>query len=292
MASKVVYVNDFATDKIVISQPKTLESGAKQAYLNYDGGKLTLHSATNLSVPFGLSVYDKSGPAEYSVELSFRGHDTNPEIGQFLEKMTALDEYMIDQGVKNSKAWFKSDLKRDVVKEFYTRCVRYSKDNEGNIKPYPPTLKLKLKKQNGVFETKFFDVKGKAMDMPIEELLVKGVSITALMDCTGVWFAGSKFGLTWKAKQIVVHRLPERIPEFKAFRLGDSASEAPATVSKKAKAEDADEEVEDDEELKSKSSVLASVMPSASPDEEAEDVEPAPVPKKPILKKKPILAKK
>lgn len=306
MASNVVYISDFATDKLTISAPRVLESGAKQAYLNYDGGKLTLQSATNLSVPFGLSVFDKSGPAEYSIDMSFRGYDTNAETKQFFEKMQALDEFMIDQGVKNSKAWFKSDLKRDVVKEFYTRTVRFAKDSEGNVKPYPPSMKLKLRKQDGKFVTKFFNVKGQAYsDTPIEDLLVKGVQITALMDCTGVWFAGSKFGLTWSAKQIVIHRLPERIPEFTAFRLGDTSNEEEAPVPQKkantgaGKAQnDEDEEISDDEELKAppkKSSVLNAVMPQAQQanvDDEPEDAEPAPVPKKPVLKKKPVVAMK
>jgi hypothetical protein len=309
MASNVVYVSEFATDKLTISAPRVLESGAKQAYLNYDGGKLTLQSATNLSVPFGLSVFDKSGPAEYSIDMSFRGHETNAEIKEFLEKMQALDEFMIDQGVKNSKTWFKSNLTRDVVKEFYTRTVRFAKDAEGNIKPYPPTLKLKLRKVDGKFETKFFNVKGQPYTgTPIEDLLPKGVQITALMDCAGVWFAGSKFGLTWRAKQIVIHRLPERVPEFTAFRLGDTtAEEDDAPVPKKsnagagkAVAEDEENEVSDDEELKAppqkaKASVVSAVMPQASSanvDEEPEDSEPAPVPKKPVLKKKPVVAKK
>lgn len=255
-----------------------------------------------MSVPFGLAVYDKGGPAEYSIELSFRGHETNPEIKAMLEKFTQLDEFMKKKAVENCKAWFKkNDMSEEVAKEFYAPCVRYGKDADGNIKPYPPTLKLKLRKIDGNFEAKFFDVKGNPYKgVPVEELMVKGVQVTALMDCAGVWFAGGRFGLTWRAKQIVIHRLPERIPEFTAFRLGDTSKDESA-------AKGGDEEVDDDEELKApvKSSVLSAVMPSASAsapapasssgpavDDEAEDIEPAPVPKKPVLKKKPIVAAK
>lgn len=300
MASNVVYIADFSTDKITISQPKVLESGAKQAYLNYNGSKLTLQSATNLSVPFGLAVYDKGGPAEYSIELSFRGHDTNPEIGQFLEKMVALDKFMIQQAIVNSKAWFKkNEMSEEVAKEFYAPCVRYGKDADGNPKPYPPTIKLKLRKMNSEFEAKFYDVKGNPYKgTPVEELMVKSVQVTALMDCAGVWFAGGRFGLTWRAKQVVIHRLPERIPEFKAFRLGNTSNDEVISTPKKTKIES--DEIDDDEEFVAppmKTSVIAAVMPSAMPsatmvDDEAEDVEPAAMPKKPILKKKPILAAK
>jgi hypothetical protein len=309
MASNVTYVSEFNTDSVSISAPKVLESGAKQAYLNYNNGRLILQTATNMSVPFGLNVYDKAGPAEYSVELSFRGHETNAEIKEFLDKMQALDDFMIKQGVKNSKLWFKSDLKEEVVKAFYTKCVKFSADKEGNPLPYPPTLKMKLRKINNEFESKFFDVKGNPYKgVPIEDLLVKGVQVTALMECAGVWFAGSKFGLTWRAKQIVIHRLPERLPEFSAFRLGDAAKEESAGMPKRAAASagagSADNEIDDDEELapppKAKPSVVSAMMPAApapapapsAEEEEDEDHEPAPVPKKPVLKKKPVVAAK
>lgn len=301
MASNVTYPSDFATAKVSISVPKVLDSGAKQAYLNYDGGKLIMQTATNMGVPFGLSVYDKSGPAEYSVEVSFRGHETSDEIKKFYDCLQNIDNYMIQQGVKNCKAWFKSDLNEQVVKAFYTPSLRFSKDKEGNPLPYPPTLKLKLRKINGDFETKFFDVKGNPYKgVPVEDLLLKGVQITALMECAGVWFAGSKFGLTWRAKQIVIHRLPERLPEFSAFRLGDSAKEEPAVPRAGAGAGAADDnEIDDDEDLapppKAKASVVAAMMPSSSQaeeEEEEEDHEPVPVPKKPVLKKKPVVAAK
>lgn len=315
MSSSVTYVNDFTTDNIVISPPKVLESGAKQAYLNYSGGRLVMQSATNLSVPFGLSVYDKSGPAEYSIDISYRGHESNPEIKQFFDAMSALDNFMIDQGVRNSRAWFKSELNREVVKAFYTPCVKFAKDKDGNPQPYPPTTKLKLRKINGEFEAKFYDVKGNPYKgVPVEDLLVKGVQVTVLMECAGVWFAGSKFGLTWRAKQVVIHRLPERLPEFAAFRLGSTTDDEPAhapaprrTASSAPPPQSYDDEVDDDEALRpppAKASVLSAVMPQApaptpvpsggagqesSVDDEAEDIEPAPVPKKPIIKKKPVV---
>lgn len=299
MTSSVTYVNDFSTGSVTISPPKVLESGAKQAYLNYNGGRLVLQSATNLAIPFGLNVYDKSGPAEYSVDVSYRGSDTNPEIKTFREKMEELDDFMIKQGVKNSKAWFKSELNEQVIRAFYTPTVKIAKDKDGNPQPYPPTTKLKLRKVNGDFETKVYDVKGNPYKgVPMEDLIVKGAQATVLMECAGVWFAGSKFGLTWRAKQIVIHRLPERLPEFSAFRLGSTANEEPAAVPKRGAQEDEaedDDEVDDDEALRppAKASVIAAVMPSASTvDDEAEDIEPTPAPKKPVIKKKPVVAGK
>ena len=320
--SNVVLHDSLSTSKITITAPKVLESGAKASYLNYEGGKLVLQTALSMSLPFGLSVYDKnpSGTPEYSVDLSFRGADTNPEIKAFQAKMTELDNFMIDQGVKNCKAWFKSDLKREVVQAFYTPIVKFAKDKEGNLQPYPPTLKAKLRKIKDDFEAKFYDVGGKAYkDTPIEDLLPKNAQVTCLLECGGVWFAGSKYGLTFRVKQVVIHKLPERLSDF-AFRIPAHVVEAEATAAPAARAPsraaaaapalvaDADEdedEVNDEEEaqLTRAPSVLAAVMPAppapvaaaavVEAEEAPEDEEAPPVPKKAVVKKKvPAVVKK
>lgn len=302
--SSVVYPSNLDTKQITISALRSLQSGAKSAYLNYGGGRLVMQSAVSMSVPFGLNCADKYGPPTYSVELSFRGHEQRPEIKEFMEAMNSLDEFMLNEGVKNSKSWFKADLSRDVVKAFYTPLVKYSMDKSGNVLSYPPNIKLKLPKNNDEFEAKFYDVNGTPYKgVPVEDLLVKGVQVTAIMECTGVWFAGSKFGLTWKAKQIAIHKLPERMSDFAFKGLGSAPSASH------------DAEIDDDEVFKQerKPSVLAAVMPSASSatasvsaagtigsaqatqdeeevdDEDADDVEPVPAPKKTIIKKKVIV---
>ena len=281
MTSTVVTPSSFNSKNISITVPKQIPNGSKQAYMNYDSQKFVMQTAVSMSVPFGLNVADKFGPPEYSVEISFRGNEQRPEIKEFMDVIAQIDEKLLEEGVKNSKAWFKADLSRDVVKAFYTPSLKYSKDKEGNVLTYPPNLKLKLRKLNGDFETKFYDINGNPYkNIPIEELLVKGVQVTAIIECGGVWFAGSKFGITWRAKQIAVHKLPEKIADFAFKGLGSS-------------------QVDDDDAFR-KPSVLDSVMPEAvsesvaseSVDEEGDDVEPAPVPKKTIIKKKIVTAKK
>ena len=183
MSSSVVYPSSFNSKNITISAPRQLQSGAKQAYLNYGGERLVMQTAVAMSVPFGLNVADKFGPAEYSVELSFRQSEQRPEIKEFMDVIAQIDEQMLVEGVKNSKTWFKGDLGRDVVKAFYTPSLKYSKDKEGNVLNYPPNLKLKLRKVNNDFETKFYDINGNPYKgIPVEDLLVKGVQVTAIIE--------------------------------------------------------------------------------------------------------------
>jgi hypothetical protein len=306
--SSIVYPATFDASKVAISAPRTLQSGAKQAYMNYGGERLVMQTAVSMSVPFGLNVADQYGPAEYSVSLSFRGQDSRPEIKEFMDTIAKIDDLMITEGVKNSRSWFKSDLKREVIEAFYTPSLKYSKDKDGNVLSYPPNLKLKLRKVNNEFETKFYDVNGSPYKgVPVEDLLVKNVQVTAIIECAGVWFAGSKYGLTWRAKQIAIHKLPEKIGDFAFKGLG---SAKPMDIEDEDAEETADNEVDDDAAFKP--SVVAAMLPkpvvaaggagaTAAPepapsatvdDEEGDDVEPVPAPRKTIIKKKIVAAKK
>jgi Family of unknown function (DUF5871)/Protein of unknown function (DUF2738) len=290
--SSVVFPSTFSTKSITLSAPKTLQSGAKQAYLNYGGERLVMQTAVAMSVPFGLNTFQSQNGTEYSVDLSFRGHDSRPEIKEFMKVLEQMDELMINEGVKNSKTWFKADLNKEVIKAFYTPSLKYSKDKEGNVLSYPPNIKVKLPKRSGDFDTKFYDLNGTPYKgIPVEDLLVKGIQVTAIIECGGVWFAGSKFGLTWRAKQIAIHKLPEKMADF-AFK---GLSSAPPPQAEDDEEEDQkDNQVEDDEVFHApvqKPSAVAAAMPQAQEEEEdGDDIEPMPAPKKTIIKKKVVVA--
>ena len=130
MSSTVVTPSSFSVSNISFSAVKTLESGGKQAYLNYRGGKLTMQVGP-LETPFGLSVFDKQGPPKYSVDLKLRGYDdpaNNPVSATTYNALHALDEFMLTEAVKNSPAWFKGQKSREVLSELYTPTVKFSRD--------------------------------------------------------------------------------------------------------------------------------------------------------------------
>jgi hypothetical protein len=292
MSSPVVQPSTFDVSKVSISQPKVLDSGGKMAYLNY-GEKRLLIQTPSLPAPFGMSVFDKAGPPKYSVDLALRGYQDQPKPKALFTALQKLDEYMIEQGVKNSKAWFKTDMKREVVQAFYTPCVRFGKDKQGNQTPYPPNLKVQLrrKRDGSDFECLFYDQKSKGdpdaqplRGIPAEELLVKRSEMTALIECTGVWFAGGKFGVSWKAVQIRLDSVPSGLRGYGFQEDGD------------------DDVVEEDDvpdapsaPVKSASAVLAS-PPVTEDDDEAEEsgeeIAPPPMPKKTatVTKKKVVAA--
>ena len=316
MASTTVLASNFNTQKISFSQVKVLDSGGKQAYVNY-AGSMFVFQTPNCSLPYGMSVFDKAGPVKYSVELSLRGYDDpSSKMKAFYDALARLDEYMIEQGVKNSKQWFKQDLNREVVKAFYTPMIRVPLDKNGERKPYPPTIKLSLKQKRDSqeFDVQCYDDKRTLYKgIPLEELLVKQGQVTCLIQCTGVWFAGSKYGLSWKLVQAMITSLPQSARGFTFVDDGEMSAPSkpapskPVPVEEEESEEEEEEEEEEDEAFSApaktpaKPSVVAAVLPKAAPapdpvesvDDAADDVEPVPVPKKTttVVKKK-IVAKK
>lgn len=289
--SSIVSPSSFNASAVTFSPVKMLESGGKQAYLNYDTRPLVMQIGS-LETPFGLSVFDKVSPPKYTVELNLRGYDdpSNPKVSSIYNALNALDEHLIDQGVKNSRAWFKADLNREMVKMFYTPTLRFAKDAEGNAKPYPPTLKIQLRKRDGKFETAIYDDKKRSLaEVPLEDIIVKKAFLTVLIQCTGVWFAGGKFGLSWKALQIRADKIPESIRGFAFLDEGDApepvkaakaSHPAPAPASTKVEQFAAlDDDIDDEEALRP--------APSQKQEQEQDDDDdleesPAPVPKKTV----------
>ncbi len=246
----------------------------------------------SLQSPFGLNVFDKNGPPKYSLDLALRGYQDNTKVKAIYDSLTSLDEYMIDQGVKNSKLWFKADMKREVVEAFYTRTVKFGRDKEGNQTSYPPNLKIQLRKRRDrdEFETDFYDEKSKTdpnakplKGIPVEEMLVKKVEVTALMQCTGVWFAGGKFGLSWKALQVRLDSVPAGLGRGPAFQAEDDEEEEEDTSFKGAAAFTTQGETEF-----SARPVRALVEDEDEVDDE-DEVAPAPVPKKKVITTKKVV---
>ena len=316
MSKLIVKVSDFSTSNLSVGQVKALESGGKMASLNYNNSGSSGPLMTQigpLSLPYGMNVFDKAGPIKYSMDLSLRGYEDDANVRSIHEMFSSLDDWMIDQGVKNSKAWFKADLSRDVVKAFYTPMVKVAKDADGNPKPYPPTIKINLRKDRNdsdkwevkVYERVEGDVR-KVDDVPLEDLLVKGAQITTLIQCTSVWFAGSKFGLSWKANQIRMEKVPDSIRGYAFIDDAPASGKQVATKAPVNKFTTLEDEAEDDEAFEAPVAkkqapstgpshpVVPAPAPAPAPapqpvdDEDGEDHEPIPVP----VKKTTTTAKK
>jgi hypothetical protein len=315
MASPIL-PSEFNSANLSLGDRKAVEiekQGKKQvmghkAYINYGRTKkLTLQSALSMRVPFGLNVFEAEGGGQpkYSINIAFDDLATSDEVRAFHDAIQAIDDFVFEEAATNSESWFGKKKSRDALEENFTRSIKLNKKDPAK---YAPTMKVNLRKQrDGSFEAKLFDVKGEPYpDMPIEDILAKNVQITAAIDCADVWIgANGKFNVRWNVTQLVVHSVPQKSAGF-SIKL--PAGLAPVAAPKAAAGAGAgayDEEAEEDnhvedEEAFAKPSVIAAVMPAkpapapapaADEDDEEEDAPPPPV-AKPLLKKKPTLAKK
>ena len=291
-----VLPSQFDVSKITFGEIKSLQSGAKSVNMSYAGGPLILQ-LSNVDLPYGLNADDKFGPVKYSVNLSLNGYDSKPKTKEIFEMLEGVDDRVTRECV--DKNWLrKPGMTQQILKQMklYKPTVKFSEDaNTGARKPYPPTVKVSLRQRNGKFETTFYDTDKKEIkDVPIEDLIVKRMCVSALVECTGVWVSSVGCGLSWKLTQLKVVSRPDGLRGY-GFQ-DEEGEDAPAPLAKASKATPAssggaktsfaaafDEEEDDEEEELNEDEVVAAEPPPVV-------AAPVAVPKKQILKKKVVLA--
>lgn len=186
-----------------------------------------------LSLPFGVSAYRERPDADvssYSIDVSFRGLDTDAKIATFLERMRAFDEHMLDSAVLHCKDWYGGKQKsREILEDSYRKLVKEHPEGK-----FAPVMKIKIPLQNGKPNCSFFDVDKKPIGI---EDIPKGATVKVICELAQIWFVGSSWGVTWRALQVLVASRPERLGDF-AFQEDDESAVSSALV-----------EVEDDAEF-------------------------------------------
>ena len=283
--NEIVTGRTFNSEALSISPQNTLKSGAKSAYINYNRGGFFIQSPS-LVVPMGLSCFinEKTGQKDYSLQLSLRGYDEDGKVKEFYEMMNALDQYMLEQGVENSKDWFGKKCSMELVQDKYSGCIKASKATDKAGNPYPPSFRLKLKQDeagNFLFDNVVNKKKEKIEGKSFEELFGRNCKVTCLLKASMVWFTNAGYGITWKPEQIRIDEESASISVAPAM-LDDEDSNAvdDDEVFKGAKVSAQAQPVQVQAPTPVKSAVQA-VMPVEDDDEdEDEDVAAIPVPKK------------
>ncbi len=287
-----VLPSQFDVSKITFGEIKSLPSGAKAVSMNYAGGPLILQ-VSNVDLPYGLNADDKFGPVKYSVNLSLNGFDSKPKTKEIFDMLEAVDDRVTTECVE--KNWLrKPGMTQQILKQMklYKPTVKFSEDaNTGARKPYPPTVKVSLRQRNGKFETTFYDTDKKEIkDVPIEDLIVKRMCVSALIECTGVWVSSVGCGLSWKLTQLKVVSRPDGLRGygFQDEEGDETASRAPSkpagssSATAKTSFAAAFDDEEDEEEELNEEEVVAAEAPAPVV------AAPVAVPKKIIQKKKVV----
>ena len=236
----VLTASNFSVDKITFGKQKPNTNGGYNIELTVGSStEETLLQTPKMRAPFGIAT-DKTNPFKKSLDVSFQGAEGNASIRAFRELIENVDKIAIDYALKNSKTFFKKDLTREVISEYYYSGIKVSKKEQ-----YSDTFKFKLlylkpnpdKNQiNGRFITSFWNTKGEEQS---DIYLDKGDSVKCLIKPQMLWVANRSFGITWVCTQVCVQK-QQKVSGFAFKKTDDTDDEAEEEV------EESEEEVEVD----------------------------------------------
>ena len=212
------------TDDVSYGKPRVNANGGKSIALLGKFNK-NLHVSTPLMMTWGLNVNEfEAGKKTYDMSLQFpREQDANysKQTVSFLENLTALENMIKSDAVKNSKDWFnKGKMTPEVVDALWSPMLKYPK-NPNTDEPdtsRAPTLRVKLEYYDGKFskDLELYDLEDNLIYPPTnqagepdlsaspESLIQKTQNVALVLKSGGLWFVGGKFGITWKLMQGVV----------------------------------------------------------------------------------------
>jgi hypothetical protein len=224
-------------------------------------------------MPYGIGegFEDKSKPElkknnekKYDLTISFKGHDENVKIQTFLDKMREIEAEIIDKAFENREAWFKDDYdgNKAFVARLFSLMIKTDKDPKTGkvVGKYPPTMRVKIPYDNATDKFNFdsFDMENTEIDFHNILTKLKGGKTQLIIELTGIWLAGGKYGCTWKVVSGKFQLSQNNRPKF----IEDSDTEKVN--------EDEEEEEEEDVSITAE---LADVKVANSEDEEATETQ-------------------
>ena len=229
--------------KLKYSEIRTLASGSKSIYVNYGAQKLRIQTPV-MYMPYGIGegYEDKSKPdlkknteKKYDLTISFKGNDENIKIQTFLDKMREIEAEIIDKAFENREAWFKDDYdgNKAFVARLFSQMVKTDKDPKTGkvVGKYPPTMRVKIPydNPNDKFNFDTFDMENNEIDFHSIFTKLKGGKTQLIIELTGIWLAGGKYGCTWKVVsgkfQLSQNNRPKFIEDSDTEKVNDEDDE-------------------------------------------------------------------
>jgi hypothetical protein len=278
--------------KITFSSVKSLPSGAKIIYLNYDGGSLFVQTP-EMTVPYDSGTYyaDNDSSGKFAIKVSMDGFQVDSGMKKFHDMLQDMDKNIMASGIENSLAWFKKkSLSDDIAKELYNSMIKVSVDSETGEPngKWAPTFAFKVVKRDGKVQCDCYDSEKKELVLEgdnavdLESMFKKGAKVKMILKCNGLWIASGKFGCTWRAEQIKINSPIE----YSGYAFDDDdEDEGSKEVSQSVEVEQSDNFVESEEESDD-SKADEEVKDESESDSESEEEDEQPVVKKVVKKKK------
>ncbi len=273
-APVVVNSSDWDTSAVRYMQPKVNDRGGKSIQIISTQSGRSLHIATPLLMTWGIADFvDDKGESDgkFSMTLNFPNNDyKKPATDQFLERLTAFEDQILNDAVKYSDAWFGDSLSKDVVKHSFFPFLKYQKDKLTKKLDHskPPSIKARVPNYNNKWSVQIYDTTQQLIfpdsgneNLTPMDFVPKLSNVACVLQCGGLWFGGKGWGCTWKVAQIVVKPREvvsvydkchitlstEEIKDISKDPVDEEASVEETAVAVDATVEDSEEEEEEEE---------------------------------------------
>ena len=230
---------DDLSTSINLGTPKVNAAGGKNIPIFNKIARNGLKVETPMMLTWGINEnqFDGSDKKSYDMSLQFPSAEyLREDTSAFLENMKKLDTYIKEQACLNSKAWFGKVQSAEVVDAFWTPILKYPKDKSTGEPDHSksPTLRVKIPFWDGQFKCEIYNVQRELIfpkpNTNILDVVPKGSEVKVMLQCGGIWFAGGKFGVTWKPYQMIVKPKHQMLPGV--CHISVNEAEAKVTPSK------------------------------------------------------------
>lgn len=288
-APVVLPVSDWVPSSLKYMPPKVNERGGKSINLISTQTNRSLHVVTPLMMTWGVSDYvdERTGESDgrFTMSLNFPNADyETPALKDFLAKLKAFENQILDDAVKNSEAWFGEQMSREVAKHTFFPFLKYSKDKTTKKIDLTkaPSIRAKVPNYGGRWAVEIYDTSSNKIfpcendNMTPVDFIPKKSNVAAVLQCSGLWFGGKGWGVTWKVVQCVV-KPQELVSVFGRCHIQLTDDDI-GRMDKPLVTEGADEEEDE--------AVVAAVSTEVADSDAEEETEPEPEPEpvKPVKK--------
>lgn len=317
-----ILAKNLEVSKLKYGPLKKTATGAKSIYMNYDGERIAIQFPL-MHMPYGISNTaelnkDANLPPNYTLNISFKGKEENKALSKLFEKIQEIEDKIKKDVFANRVAWLNDryDDMEQVVSRLFSSNLQFDKDKETKkvLNRYPPTFRVKVPssterdEQSGTMVTTFkfdcMDMNNNDIDFASIKDKLKSGKAQLIVQLMGLWFAGGKYGCTWK---VMSGRF--QVQQGVKYNYVDDSDDEGAVVTKSGAVEEDDED-EDDHDIPvvvtkpAPAPPSKTVIPESDEEEEEEEVveeeeeeeeeelpPPPPPPPKKVVKKAPTAKK-
>ena len=221
-ADLITIVKNFDISKVTYGTVKANKNGkGKSGGIYYGGKKLLLQIPLVFTWGASEMVDEETGKKSYSVAIPIK-NDKSEASYPIYAAMNAIQKKVLDDASSYSKEWFGKAMSRDVAEALFTPLIKYPKVSKTDASPdltKTPSLKTKIQFWEDKFTIEIYNMDKEQLFGPQNQdsdpisLMPQGTYMAGLIECGGLWFTGTGFGVTWKLIQAKI-RPPVKITGF------------------------------------------------------------------------------